>query len=162
MPQFRNYVSDRELRETAMLARYLFGECAVFVSILVNLPATAQDRPQNYHRALNAACGKEINAQCKGVPDVRGQLLACLYERQASLSPRCEGAVRGTMLRLGKALANVETVRRECDRDSQQWCKETISGSGNLLSCFLRAQQMMSPQCKATIYSVWDKRGQRG
>jgi hypothetical protein len=40
------------------------------------------------------------------------------------------------MLPLGKALANAEAVWRECDRDSQQWCKETISGSGNLLSCF--------------------------
>jgi hypothetical protein len=63
---------------------------------------------------------------------------------------------------LGKPWQNVESVRQECDRDSQQWCKETISGSGNLLSCFLRAQQVMSPQCKAAIYSVWDKRGQRG
>jgi hypothetical protein len=66
------------------------------------------------------------------------------------------------MQRLGKVLASRENVRRECDRDSQQWCKETISGSGNLLSCFLRAQAAISPWCKAAVYSVWDKKGRRG
>jgi len=66
------------------------------------------------------------------------------------------------MQRLGKRLASVEAVRRECDRDSQQWCKETISGSGNLLSCFLRAKYVISPQCRATVYSIWDKAGRRG
>jgi Cysteine rich repeat len=135
-------------REVAMLARHLFGVCTFLVSALVTLPAIAQDRPQDYNRAVSAACSKEINGQCKGVPDRRGQLLACLYQRQASLSPRCKATILSTMQRFGKTLANVEAVRRECDRDSQQWCKETISGSGNLLSCFLRAKHVISPQCR--------------
>ena len=145
-------------QEVAMLARYPFGACAVLVSSLLNVCATAQDRPQDYHRALSAACSKEINGQCKGIPDVLGQLLTCLYERQASLSPRCEGAVRGTMLRLGKMLANLVNVRRECNHDSQQWYKEAISGGGNLLSCFLRAQLVISPQCN----SAWGRESMGG
>ena len=108
----RKLCSIVSFQEVAMLGRYFFGACAVLVAALVNVSiANAQSRPQDYHRALSAACAKEISVQCKGVADVRGQLLACLYEHQASLSLRCEGAVRGTMLRLGKMLANVESVR---------------------------------------------------
>ena len=137
-----------------MFAHYLSGACAILFSVLV---ASAQDR-LNYHGALRTACGREINSQCRGVPDARGQLLACLYQHQTSLSPRCEGTVWSSMERLGKALAKDENVRRYCDADARQWCKETISGSGRLLSCFLRAQQVMSPPCRAAVYSIWDRR----
>ena len=145
-----------------MFARYLVGACAILFSVLVNVPASAWDRPQDYHRALQAACGKEFNSHCKGVPDARGQLLACLYKQQANLSPWCEGTVWGTMARLGKALEKVETVLRYCGANAQQFCKETVPGGGNLISCFLVAQQMMSPQCKAAVYSIWDRKPQRG
>jgi len=131
-----------------MFARYLSGACAVLFSVLV---ASAQDR-LHYHGALRATCGREINSQCRSVPYVRGQLLACLYQHQTSLSPKCEGTVWGSMERLGKALAKDQNVLRYCDADALQWCKETIAGNGNLVSCFLIAQQAMSPQCKAAVY----------
>jgi hypothetical protein len=126
-----------------------------------NVSAPAKDR-LHYPGALRAECAKEINSECSGVSEARGQLLACLYQHQAILSPTCEGTVWGSIEALGKALAKEETVRRYCDADAIQWCKETISGGGRLLSCFLWAQQMMSPLCKAAVYSIWDKRRQRG
>ena len=82
------------IREVAMFARYLIVACAVLCSASVNLSVSAQGR-LHYHGALRAACGKEISSQCKGVPDAHGQLLACLYQHQASLTPRCEGTVWG-------------------------------------------------------------------
>jgi len=109
-----------------MFARHLSGACAILFSVLV---ASAQDR-LHYHGALRAACGREINSQCRSVPYVRGQLLACLYQHQTSLSPKCEGTVWGSMERLGKVLAKDRNVLRECDVDARQWCKETISGGG--------------------------------
>ena len=139
-----------------MFARYLIVACAVLCSASVNLSVSAQGR-LHYHGALRAACGKEISSQCKGVPDAHGQLLACLYQHQASLTPRCEGTVWGSMERLGKALAKDQNVLRYCDADALQWCKETVAGGGNLVSCFLMAQPVMSPQCKAAVYSVWDR-----
>ena len=145
-----------------MSARYLVSVCAIVLSALVNVPANAQDRPQDYHRVLQAVCGKEINSQCRGVSDASGQLLTCLYQHQPNLSPRCEGVVWGSMGRLGKALAKDENVLRYCDVDARQWCKETVSGGGNLVSCFLISQLVMSPQCKAAVYGTWDRRRHRG
>jgi hypothetical protein len=66
------------------------------------------------------------------------------------------------MERLGKALAKDQNVLRSCDVDALQSCKETVPGGGNLVSCFLIAQLAMWPQCKAAVYSVWDKRKRRG
>jgi len=140
-----------------MFARCLNGTCAILFLVLVSVPASAQDRPQNYHRVLKAACSKEINSQCRGVPEVRGQLLACLHGHRANLSPRCEGIIWATMERLGKALAKHRSVPRSCNVDVLQSCKETVVGGGNLVSCFLMAQPVMSPQCKAAVYSVWDR-----
>ena len=113
-----------------MFARYpLIG--VLFLGLL-NVPASAQDRPRAFQHALQAVCGKEINNHCRGVPDFHGQLLACLYEDQANLSPRCEGMVWGTMARLGKALEKSETVLRYCEVDALQYCHETVPGGGNL------------------------------
>jgi hypothetical protein len=138
-----------------MFARYLL--IGILFSALLNMPAPAKDR-LHYHGGLRAACSKEINTKCEGVPDAYGQLLACVYQQEATLSPRCEAAVWGSLHRLGEVLAKDPNVLRYCDAEALQWCKETISGSGRLLSCFLRAQQVFSPLCKASIYSVWDRR----
>jgi Cysteine rich repeat len=134
----------------------LFHPC--WVSSLLNVCATAQDRPQDYHRALSAACSKEINGQCKGIPDGLGQLLTCLYEHQEPLASVRERRFGHNATSWEKMLANLVNARRECDRDSQQWCKETISGGGNLLSCFLRAQLVISPQCN----SAWGRESMGG
>lgn len=137
--------------------RYPIAACAMLLS--ASASTLALDRPQDYHRALTAACGKEIKSQCRGIHDARGQLLACLYAHQVNLSPRCEGLVWGAMQSLGKTLGKVERVRIGCDRDEHQYCKDVEAGGGNLVSCFLSADKVISPQCKAAIYSIWDKNG---
>jgi hypothetical protein len=144
-----------------MFARYLIAAYAMLFSALVSVPASAQNRPQDYHGRLNAACGTEINSQCQGVPDQRGQLLACLYGHRSTLSQKCEGVVLGTIQRLAAALRRTE-VPRVCDRDIRQTCLNVEAGSGNLVSCYLVAQQAISAQCKNAIYSIWDRRTHRG
>jgi hypothetical protein len=138
-----------------MFADRLIGACAIVLSALVTAPASAKDRTLHYHGSLRAACGQEIS-QCRSVPDARGRLLACLYQHHSSLSPRCEGAIWGSMDRLGKILAKDQNVLRSCDIDARQWCNETVTGGGHLVSCFL-ISRAISPQCKAAVYSVWEK-----
>jgi hypothetical protein len=137
-----------------MFARYLIFAFAILFSALVSVPAPAQNRPQDYRGRLNAACGKEINSQCQGIPDQRGQLLACLYGLRHKVSPRCEGVVLGTIHGLATALRRTQ-VPGVCERDIRQTCEHVKHGGGNLVTCFLVAQQTMSAQCKEAIYSVW-------
>jgi len=65
-----------------MTARNRIGACVMLFSALASMPAAARDRAHVYHGGVRAACGKEINSQCSGVPDANGQLLACLYRHQ--------------------------------------------------------------------------------
>jgi len=139
-----------------MFGHYQIGVRAIFVFALLNIPAFAQNRPQDFHNRLNDACDKEINGRCQGITDQRGQLLACLYRQRHKLSPRCEGVVMGTIRRLGTALKRTGNVPQVCDRDIRQTCEHVKAGGGNLVTCFLVAQQTMSAQCKEAIYSVWD------
>ena len=53
------------LAEVVMFARCLIGAGAILFSALVIAPAPAREG-LHYHGALRAACGKEINSQCKG------------------------------------------------------------------------------------------------
>ena len=142
--------------EVAMFAYVVLG--AVLLSAFLEMPASAQQRPQDYHAALKRACGQEINSLCKQIPDARGRLLACLYEHRASLSPGCEGFVWGSMDSLGKALERVKRVQRDCDRDERLYCKTVVEGGGHIVACLLIAPRVVSPQCKAAVYSVWDKK----
>ena len=140
-----------------MFVRYPICVCAILFTALLNMPVAAQDRPEDYHSALKAGCGTEINNHCKKVPDRRGQLLACLYAHKIDLSTGCEGVVVGSLERLGQSLGTHASVRRDCDRDQQQYCKGVVSGGGNLVGCLLFARHMVSPKCKATVDRIWSK-----
>ena len=142
--------------------RVWFAAICVTSAICSAAPAAGQDRPQDYHAALRAACGKEINSQCEGVADQRGRLLACLYKDRTNLSTRCNETVVGSLEVLGKALGSHESVRRYCDRDQQQYCKGVVTGGGNLVGCLLFARHMVSAKCKATVNGIWSKNRHRG
>ena len=139
-----------------MFVRCLIG--SVLFLMMLSMPASAQHRPQDFHGILKRECGMEINSQCKGVPDARGQLLACLFTHRATLSPRCEGIMWGSMDSLGKALGRLAQVRRDCDRDERLYCRTVVEGGGHVAACLLLAPRIVSPQCKTTVFSIWDRR----
>lgn len=140
-----------------MFARYRICICAILFTALLNMPVVAQDRPEDYHSALEASCGTETNNHCKSAPDRHGQLLACLYAHRINLSMSCEGSVVGSLERLGQSLGAHTSVRRYCDRDQRQYCKGVVTGGGNLVGCLLFARKMVSPRCKATVDRIWSK-----
>jgi hypothetical protein len=53
-------------------------------------------------------------------------------------------------------------VRAACGKEINSQCSGVLAGGGNLVSCFLVSQPVMSPQCKAAVYSAWDRRRQGG
>jgi hypothetical protein len=64
-----------------MFVRCAIVACAIVFSVLLSVPASAKNRLHD-HDALRAVCGAEIHSQCGGIPEARGQLLACI-------SPAC-------------------------------------------------------------------------
>jgi hypothetical protein len=117
--------------------------------------ASAQDRIEDYVAALKVACAKEIKAQCKGIKEGKGRILACLYGREDKLSPRCGEVVLGSLDRLGEMLAALANVRRVCEADAKRLCNGVAAGEGNLIGCLAAARRSVSSQCNATLDSAF-------
>lgn len=113
--------------------------------------AAAQDKPQDYAAALKADCAKELKAQCKGVVEGRGRLLACLYARQEKLSARCSGTVDLSLERWGEMIGALANVRRVCEVDVRRLCAGVKPGNGNLVDCLWIARKSVSAQCNTTL-----------
>ncbi len=138
-----------------MSVRYLSVLCVVFSVISMNLPATAQDRPDDYRRALMADCGNELKGLCNGIQDGRGRLLACLYAHENKLSAKCGETVAVSLERLGEALGALANVLRVCDQDVKRLCHGVAAGNGSLVGCLTAARASVSPACNATMDSAF-------
>src|SRR5215475_8310718 len=57
----------------------------LFSVVILNSAVQAQDNP----RKSRAACGKELQKQCTGVPMLANNMLECLKKNHERLSPRC-------------------------------------------------------------------------
>jgi hypothetical protein len=124
---------------------------ALVAAVVTSGVVLAQDRPEDYASALKANCAKELVAQCKGVAEGRGHLLACLYSRESKLSPKCSDTVYGSMERWGMMLAALANVTRVCEADARRLCNGVQPGNGNLIDCLGAARKSVSAKCNATL-----------
>ena len=84
---------------------------------------------------LQAACGKELQSQCIGVPSQANNMLECLAK--ARVSPKCR--------------AVAQNVVRSCERDAVQFCIGVLAGQGNILGCLTAARGVVSAPCNAVL-----------
>jgi hypothetical protein len=143
--EFKMYIITR-LSLTSVLTppvRYnviaaIISACLLSVAMLIS--AVHYDVAQAKSRAaVAAACGKELQKQCTGVPVLANNMLECL--QKAKLSRRCA------------ALAH--NIVRMCDRDAVQRCQGVVAGQGNILGCLTTAGRTVSPQCNAALNAAY-------
>src|SRR6478752_569014 len=91
-----------------VLAALLFPVLAPNASVAQS-PVVAQ-----WKAYVLESCGKEINRFCKGVAAGDGRLLACLYSREKSLSPKCKPAVSAALERLNASYTALANAQRIC------------------------------------------------
>jgi len=104
-----------------------------FSVVILNSAVQAQDNP----RKSRAACGKELQKQCTGVPVLANNMLECLKKNHERLPPRC--------------VARANNVVRMCDRDAAQLCQNVVAGQGNILECLTTAKRSVSRRCNAAL-----------
>ena len=86
-----------------------------------------------------AACGKELQSQCIGVPSQANNMLECLAK--ARVSARCH--------------AVAQNVVRSCERDAVQFCQGVVFGQGNILGCLTAARGVVSAPCNAALNAAF-------
>ena len=122
---------QRTVRYSAIAA--IIPACLLSVAMLISAGDVAQAKRSA------AACGKELQSQCIGVPSLANNMLACLAK--ARVSARCH--------------AVAQNVVRSCERDAVQFCQAVVAGQGNILGCLTAARGVVSAPCNAALDSAF-------
>jgi len=127
-----------------------------FVAVTILLcalagPASAQSI--GYAQALDrlgASCGKDIQKFCNKVNLGGGRMTQCLGQNQA-VSVTCKDSIAHMQALIAARAQARAAVLRACDVDIRRFCPGIQPRDGNLMECFIKARQNMSPQCRKTV-----------
>ena len=100
---------------------------------------------------LGAACGKDIDKLCKKANLGGGRVTQCLNQNQAAVSSGCKASVAEMTAMLTTRAQARAAVLRVCDVDIKRLCAGIQPGDGNLMECFYKARQNMSPSCQTAV-----------
>ena len=100
---------------------------------------------------LAVNCGKDIEKFCKKEPLGGGRIKQCLESNQAAVAPSCTAAIRQLTAMLQKRAAARSTIAQVCERDRLRLCNGIEAGDGNLMECFYKVKQNVSPACRQAV-----------
>ncbi len=129
--------------------------CLAIVALL--LPASAAPsiaQSIGYAQAidrLGASCGKDIDKLCKKANLGGGRVTQCLDQNRAAVSSGCKASVTELTAMIATRVQARAAVLRVCDVDIKRFCAGVQPGDGNLMECFYKARQNMSPSCQAAV-----------
>ncbi|OOO15811.1 cysteine rich repeat-containing protein [Agrobacterium pusense] len=119
--------------------------------VATGFPAVAQTL--SYAEAtskLAEACGADIQKLCKGLNLGNGRILGCLEQNSAKVSPRCKASFAEVFQSIAKREKAQTSYERTCQRDIASRCSG-IKGDGFILSCLVKKEQRVSPECYQVI-----------
>ena len=120
--------------------------------ILFSVPAAAQT--MGFAEAadkLVAACGDDIDANCKGVNLGNGRMSACLNKNRDRISANCQQTYAAVFAGIERRAQARTAVLKICDVDVRRLCGGVAKGDGQVLECMLTASKGISPKCSQAI-----------
>ena len=100
---------------------------------------------------LGASCGKDIDKLCKKANLGGGRVTQCLDQNRAAVSSQCKASVTELTAMIATRVQARAAVLRVCDADIRRICAGVLPGDGNLMECFYKARQNMSPSCQTAV-----------
>jgi len=100
---------------------------------------------------LAMSCGADIGKYCKNEALGGGRIRQCLLANQGKVSARCIGSVNALTALLEKRAAARASVMRVCDLDIKRRCSGVQAGDGNLMECFYKTKENISPACQQAV-----------
>jgi hypothetical protein len=122
------------------------------LAFLCSTPAAAQT--MGFAEAadkLVAACGKDMDANCKGVNLGNGRMGACLSKNRDRISTDCQQTYAAVFAGIERRAQARVAVLKICDVDMRRLCGGTVKGDGQVLECMLTASRAVSPKCSQAI-----------
>ena len=104
-------------------------------------------------RGLTAACGADIEKQCKGVKPGGGALAACLTKNRGSISSNCAETFEATFVLLAERAAAQDAAAGLCKVDAERLCSNFREGRARVLHCLTRVdnRRKVSNKCNQAI-----------
>jgi len=100
---------------------------------------------------LGVSCGKDIDKLCKKANLGGGRVTQCLDQNRAAVSSGCKASVTELTAMIATRVQARAAVLRVCDADIRRICAGVQPGDGNLMECFYKARQNMSPSCQTAV-----------
>jgi hypothetical protein len=121
------------------------------IFLMLASPAQAQTtiRFEDSAALLGASCGKDIDANCRGVNLDPTRLKDCLTRNQDSVSPQCRTDSARAFDAIQKRVAARAKVAKACERDSAKLCG--ADGKTLALDCILAGPRGVSANCTRAI-----------
>lgn len=122
--------------------------------LVVAVPASAETISYTEAaRALVAACGADINANCKGVKPGGNRIQACLAEHAGKVSAQCKETYAAVFASLAARAKAQAAVPQLCKYDVKRYCSNFRAGDGRILRCLIRSDHVrkVSKKCNQAI-----------
>jgi hypothetical protein len=100
---------------------------------------------------LGASCGKDIEANCRGVNLDATRLKDCLTRNQDVLSPQCKGGYLEAFAAIQKRVAARSAVNKLCERDARKFCGGPEIISSKTIDCLAATPRGMTLNCTKAI-----------
>src|SRR4051794_12749245 len=99
---------------------------------------------------VGTSCGRDVDKFCKKLNLGGGRISQC-HEQNQAVSPSCKATVTSLKVLLATRAQARASVMRVCDVDIRRLCAGVQPGDGNLMECFYKAKQSISPQCRQEV-----------
>jgi hypothetical protein len=127
---------------------------SILLILVITTPSLASAQTVSFEQAaalLGASCGKDIDANCRGVNLDPTRLKECLSRNQDVVSPLCKIDSAKAFDAIQKRVAARAAVAKICERDATKYCAGTPKENGKLLQCLLTLTRGPSVACTRAI-----------
>jgi hypothetical protein len=129
---------------------------AISFALLFTTGSLAQAQTIGYGdaiRGLTAACGADIEKQCKGVKPGGGAIAVCLAKNKSSISSKCAQTYEAAFNLLARRAAAQDAAAEVCKADAERLCSNFREGRARVLRCLTRVDnsRKVSNKCNQAI-----------
>jgi len=130
-----------------------FNSFAVAALLLTVSAGPSSAQSIGYAQALDQlgkTCGKDIAAFCQKVNLGGGRMTQCLSQNKG-ISATCRASLSSLQTLIANRAQARAAVPKVCDTDIKRMCSGVQAGDGNLMECFYKTKQNISPQCRKAV-----------
>jgi outer membrane protein OmpA-like peptidoglycan-associated protein len=135
------------------MRKLILGHVAI-AGVLAAVSGTAHAQTLGFADSLQVVgqtCGADIAKYCQGDPLGGGRIMKCLGDHSATVSGACKTSVANMRALLATRAKARAAVAKVCANDIIRVCPDIKPGDGNLLDCYMKAKNLVTPACRQTV-----------